>query len=112
MLNDMSFYLYYKMQGIKSAKMIAKLERTFSTALQNKKAKNNNKKTNIQTSLFLSHSQNLYVDEGSDKKKSELYPCLTCQHGRLTYLFFARRRGIQMTGALVVCHTGKISRHP
>ena len=63
MLNDMSFCFYYKMQGIKSAKMIAKLE-------------------------------------------------WTCQHGRLTYLFFARRRGIQMTGALVVCHTGKISRHP
>ena len=36
MLNDICFRFYYKMQGIKSAKMIAKLERVLSTALQNK----------------------------------------------------------------------------
>ena len=36
MLNDVSFRFYYKMQGIKSAKMIAKLEQALSTALQNK----------------------------------------------------------------------------
>ena len=36
MLNDMSFRFYYKMQGIKSAKKIAKLEWALSTALQNK----------------------------------------------------------------------------
>ena len=57
MLNDMSFCFYYKMQGIKSAKMIAKLERTFSTALQNKKAKKKKKKKkekeNIQNKSFL-----------------------------------------------------------
>ena len=57
MLNDMSFCFYNNRQGIKSAKMIAKLERTFSTALQNKKAKNNNKKQTYKTSLNLLNLQ-------------------------------------------------------
>ena len=35
--NFLSFHFYFKMQGIKSAKKIAKLERAFRTALQSKK---------------------------------------------------------------------------
>ena len=94
MLNDMSFCFYYKMQGIKSVKMNAKLERTFSTALQNKTKKNTKKhKKQHKTSAFLSHSQNLYVDEGSDKKTIRAISLLNMSAWAINVSFFSQEGG-------------------